>query len=60
MSLYRLIGGKEIKPVELAGRTLFDKTDLDELIRKAKTRRPVKKRGGKRTTPEQKKAISRS
>lgn len=36
MSLYRMIERKEIAPVKIGGRTLFDKKDLDELIERAK------------------------
>jgi excisionase family DNA binding protein len=36
MSLYRMIQHKEIAPVSIGGRTLFDRKDLDELIEKAK------------------------
>jgi excisionase family DNA binding protein len=52
-TLYRMIERKEIAPVIIGGRTLFDKSDLDELIEKAKTpgERPPSKRGRKRKVP---------
>jgi hypothetical protein len=42
-----MIERREIVPVNIGGRTLFDKKDLDELIEKAKTpgAQKVKKRG---------------
>ncbi len=48
-TLYRMIERKEITPVNIGGRTLFDRKDLDELIERAKTGEtsPVKKRGRK-------------
>ena len=36
MSLYRMMERKEISPVKIGNRTLFDKRDLDEFIEKAK------------------------
>ncbi|OQB72535.1 MAG: Helix-turn-helix domain protein [Deltaproteobacteria bacterium ADurb.Bin135] len=36
MSLYRMMERKEIAPVKIGNRTLFDKRDLDEFIEKAK------------------------
>jgi excisionase family DNA binding protein len=36
MSLYRLIQQKEILPLTIAGRTLFDRRDLDDLIERSK------------------------
>ena len=36
MSLYRMMGRKEIATVKIGNRTLFDKRDLDEFIEKAK------------------------
>jgi hypothetical protein len=44
-----MIERKEIIPVNIGGRTLFDRKDLDELIKKAKTpgARPTPKRGRK-------------
>mgnify|MGYP000899334590 FL=1 len=36
MSLYRMMERKEIAPVKIGGRTLFDRKDLDELIERAK------------------------
>jgi excisionase family DNA binding protein len=49
-SLYRMIERKEISPVIIGGRTLFDIRDLDAMIEKAKTpgERPASKRGRKR------------
>jgi excisionase family DNA binding protein len=46
-TLYRMIERREIVPVIIGGRTLFDRKDLDELIEKAKTpgARPPSKRG---------------
>lgn len=35
-TLYHMIERKEITPVNLGGRTLFDKKDLDALIERAK------------------------
>lgn len=48
-TLYRMIERKEITPVSIGGRTLFDRKDLDELIERAKTGEmsPVTKRGRK-------------
>lgn len=48
-TLYRMIERKELTPVIIGGRTLFDKKDLDELIEKAKApeARPAPKRGRK-------------
>jgi excisionase family DNA binding protein len=48
-TLYRMIEQKEIAPVIIGGRTLFDRKDLDDLIEKAKAPRetPVRRRGGK-------------
>jgi hypothetical protein len=47
-----MIERKEISPVSLGGRTLFDRKDLDDLIEKAKGDRgtAAKKRGRKRKT----------
>jgi len=36
MSLYRMMERKEIAPVKIGNRTLFDRKDLDELIERAK------------------------
>jgi len=36
MSLYRMMERKEITPVKIGNRTLFDKRDLDEFIEKSK------------------------
>ncbi|MGA2107701.1 MAG: helix-turn-helix domain-containing protein [Syntrophorhabdales bacterium] len=36
MSLYRLIRSKIIAPVVIAGRTLIDREDLEQLIQQAK------------------------
>ncbi len=54
MSLYRLIRNGEIIPVNIGGRTLFDRKDLDELIEKAKDpgERPPSKRGRKPKAPK--------
>jgi len=41
-----MIERKEIAPVIIGGRTLFDRKDLDELIEKAKT--PAERRQSKR------------
>jgi len=51
-TLYNMIERKEISPVSLGGRTLFDRKDLDDLIEKAKGDRgtAAKKRGRKRKT----------
>lgn len=51
-TLYNMIERKEISPVSLGGRTLFDRKDLDDLIEKAKGDRGTvaKKRGRKRKT----------
>ncbi len=48
-TLYHMIGRKEISPVIIGGRTLFDRKDLDELIEKAKApaEKPTPKRGRK-------------
>ena len=47
-TLYHMIERKEIIPVNIGGRTLFDRKDLDELIEKAKTpgARPTPKANG--------------
>jgi hypothetical protein len=44
-----VIERKEVIPVSIGGRTLFDRKDLDELIERAKTGEipPVKKKGRK-------------
>jgi excisionase family DNA binding protein len=51
MSLYRLIRRGEIRPVDLAGRTLIDMEDLDQLIEKSKGLEAgaVRKKGRKRS-----------
>ena len=51
-TLYRMVERKEITPVSIGGRTLFDRKDLDEMIEKAKAPEasPVKKRGRKPKT----------
>jgi excisionase family DNA binding protein len=36
MSLYRMMERKEIAPIKIGNRTLFDRKDLDEFIEKAK------------------------
>jgi len=48
-TLYRMIERKEIVPVVIGGRTLFDRKDLDDLVEKAKSpgQRPPSKRGRK-------------
>ncbi len=46
-----MIERKEIVPVNIGGRTLFDRNDLDNLIEKSKgipDASPIKKRGRKR------------
>lgn len=47
-----MIARKEITPVNIGGRTLFDRKDLDDLIERAKTPGvpPVRKRGRKPKT----------
>ncbi len=35
-TLYELIRGGKLKPVRLAGRTLFDPADLSDLVEQAK------------------------
>ncbi len=50
-TLYSMIELKEISPISIGGRTLFDRKDLDDLIEKAKKEGTVaKKRGRKRKT----------
>ena len=46
-TVYRMIAGKELHPVNIGGRTLFDRKDLDDLIEKAKEpgQEPVRKKG---------------
>jgi len=48
-TLYHMIERKEINPVNIGGRTLFDRNDLDELIEKSKEPRAkaAKKKGNK-------------
>jgi len=48
-TLYHMIERKEISPVIIGGRTLFDRKDLDELIEKAKApaEKPAPRRGRK-------------
>jgi excisionase family DNA binding protein len=49
MSLYRMIERREITPVNIGGRTLFDRKDVDSLIENSKRipqESPIKKRGG--------------
>jgi excisionase family DNA binding protein len=49
-TLYHLIERKEIVPVNIGGRTLFDRKDLDELIERSKALPqgdPMKKKGRK-------------
>jgi excisionase family DNA binding protein len=48
-TLYRMIERKEIRPLDIGGRTLFDRKDLDDLIEKAKTQgqQSVKEKGRK-------------
>jgi hypothetical protein len=48
MTLYRMIERKEIASLNIGGRTLFDRKDLDELIERAKTSgaQPIRKKGG--------------
>ena len=48
-TLHRLMADKQITPVRIGGRTLFDKKDLESFIEKSKTSedRPGKKRGRK-------------
>ena len=36
MSLYRMMERKEISPVKIGGRILFDRKDMDDFIDKAK------------------------
>lgn len=45
MSLYRLIQQKKLLPLTIAGRTLFDRKDLDEFIERSKNF-ASKKKGG--------------
>jgi excisionase family DNA binding protein len=42
-TLYRMIEQKEIPVVNIGGRTLFDKKDLDQLIEKSKSSATKKK-----------------
>ena len=53
-TLYHMIQRKEIGPVNIGGRTLFDRKDLDEMIEKAKIpgERPVKEKGRKGRAPK--------
>ena len=53
-TLYHMIKRKEIAPVSIGGRTLFDRKDLDEMIEKAKAQgpQPVKERGRKGRAPK--------
>ena len=53
-TLYHMIERKEISPVIIGGRTLFDRKDLDELIEKAKAsvEQPAPKRGRKPKRPK--------
>lgn len=54
-TLYRMIERKEITPLDIGGRTLFDRKDLDEMIEKAKTpgRQLFKEKGRKGRVPKQ-------
>ena len=36
MSLYRMMERKEIAPIKIGNRTLFDRKDLDDFIERAK------------------------
>jgi hypothetical protein len=40
-----MIERNEITPVNIGGRTLFDRKDLDEMIEKAKAQQPIKEKG---------------
>lgn len=54
-TLYHMIERKEVVPVIIGGRTLFDRKDLDELIENAKTavEKPAPKRGRKPKRPRE-------
>jgi excisionase family DNA binding protein len=53
-TLYHMIERREIIPVSIGGRTLFDRKDLEELVERSKglpPASPVKKRGRKPKIP---------
>ena len=58
-TLYHMIERKEILPVVIGGRTLFDKNDLDELIENVKAVGGglVRKRGRQRSLEKEKKSF---
>jgi excisionase family DNA binding protein len=59
-TLYHMIERKEITPVNIGGRTLFDRKDLDEMIEKAKTQgqQSVKEKGRKGRAPKQDESLT--
>lgn len=42
-TVYRLMGDKQLTPVTIYGKLLFDKKDLDEFIEKAKRKTRIEK-----------------
>ena len=61
-TLYRMIAGKEIAPVLIGGRTLFDRKDLDDLIEKAKSpgQQPIREKGRKGRAPKDKRSAGQT
>ena len=53
-TLYHMIKRKEIVPVSIGGRTLFDRKDLDEMIEKVKAQgpQPIEEKGRKGRAPK--------
>jgi excisionase family DNA binding protein len=47
-TVYRMIERKELSPITIGGRTLFDKKDIDNLIETARTAEAPPQRRGRR------------